>query len=59
LWIVGDTASHGFEQMAKIIDRCTEVVGLDRYAVYAFDHGAPTGFRIAVKHSESLTAIIS
>lgn len=50
---------HSFERMAKIIDRFTEVVGLDRYAVYVFDYGAPTGFRIAVKHPERITAIIS
>lgn len=50
---------HSFERMAKIIDRFTEVVGFDRYAVYVFDYGAPTGFRIAVKHPERITAIIS
>jgi pimeloyl-ACP methyl ester carboxylesterase len=50
---------HRFERMAKIIDRFTEVVGFDRYAVYVFDYGAPTGFRIAVKHPERITAVIS
>jgi pimeloyl-ACP methyl ester carboxylesterase len=48
-----------FEQMAKAIDRFTEVVGFDRYAVYVFDYGAPTGFRLAVKHPDRITAIIS
>src|SRR5262245_26020485 len=33
-----------FDQIAEIIDRFTEVVGFDRYAVYVFDYGAPTGF---------------
>ncbi len=33
----------------KTIDRFTEVVGFDRYAVYVFDYGAPdSGFRLAV-----------
>ena len=50
---------HTFERMAQIIDRFTEVVGFDRYAVYVFDYGAPTGFRIAVKHPERIKAIIS
>jgi pimeloyl-ACP methyl ester carboxylesterase len=50
---------HTFERIAQIIDRCTEVVGFDRYAVYVFDYGAPTGFRLAVKHPERITAIIS
>jgi pimeloyl-ACP methyl ester carboxylesterase len=48
-----------FEQVAKTIDRFTEVVGFDRYAVYVFDYGAPTGFRLAVKHPDRITAIIS
>jgi pimeloyl-ACP methyl ester carboxylesterase len=48
-----------FDRIAEIIDRFTEVIGLDRYAVYVFDYGAPTGFRLAVKHPERITAIIS
>jgi pimeloyl-ACP methyl ester carboxylesterase len=48
-----------FERIAEIIDRLTELIGFDRYAVYVFDYGAPTGFRIAVKHPERITAIIS
>ena len=48
-----------FDRIAEIIDRFTEIVGFDRYAVYVFDYGAPTGFRLAVKHPERITAIIS
>ncbi|HME71405.1 MAG TPA: alpha/beta hydrolase [Myxococcota bacterium] len=48
-----------FDWIAKTIDRLTEIVGFDRYAVYVFDYGAPTGFRLAVKHPERITAIIS
>ena len=33
---------YAFDQIAQIIDRFTEVVGFDRYAVYVFDYGAPT-----------------
>jgi pimeloyl-ACP methyl ester carboxylesterase len=50
---------HSFDQIAATIDRFTEVVGFDRYAVYVFDYGAPTGFRLAVKHPDRITAIIS
>ncbi len=42
-----------------MIGRFTEVVGFDRFAIYVFDYGAPTGFRIAVKHPERVTALIS
>jgi pimeloyl-ACP methyl ester carboxylesterase len=48
-----------FDKVADAIDRFTEVVGFDRYAIYVFDYGAPTGFRLAVKHPERITAIIS
>ena len=48
-----------FDGIAKTIDRFTEIVGFDRYALYVFDYGAPTGFRLAVKHPERITAIIS
>ncbi len=48
-----------FDRIAQTIDRFTEVVGFDRYMLYVFDYGAPTGFRLAVKHPERITAIIS
>jgi pimeloyl-ACP methyl ester carboxylesterase len=48
-----------FDRIAETIDRFTEIVGFDHYAVYVFDYGAPTGFRLAVKHPERITAIIS
>ncbi|HEV8002436.1 MAG TPA: alpha/beta hydrolase [Planctomycetaceae bacterium] len=48
-----------FDQLAETIDRFTEVIGFDRYAVYVFDYGAPAGFRLAVKHPDRITAIIS
>ncbi|BDV40063.1 hydrolase [Methylocystis bryophila] len=50
---------HSFQKIAETIDRFTEIVGFDRYAVYVFDYGAPTGFRLAVTHPERITAIIS
>jgi pimeloyl-ACP methyl ester carboxylesterase len=48
-----------FDRIAAIMDRFTEVIGFDRYAVYVFDYGAPTGFRLALKYPERITAIIS
>ncbi len=49
---------HTFDRIAETIDRFTEVVGFDRYAMYVFDYGAPTGFRLAVKHPDRITAIV-
>jgi pimeloyl-ACP methyl ester carboxylesterase len=53
------TGAHTFDRIADAIDRFTEVIGLNRYAVYVFDYGAPTGFRLALKHPDRITAIIS
>lgn len=50
---------YTFEHLAKIIARFTEVVGLDRFAIYVFDYGAPVGLRIALAHPDRITAIIS
>ncbi len=50
---------YSFDNLAKVIGRFTEVVGLDRYALYVFDYGAPTGFRVAMAHPERVTAIVS
>ncbi len=53
------TFTYTFENLADVIDRFTEVVGLKHFAIYVFDYGAPTGFRIAVRHPDRIRAIIS
>src|SRR6266481_2543653 len=54
-----DKFGYTFDNIARVIDGFTEVIGLDRFAVYVFDYGAPTGFRLAVRHPERITGIIS
>jgi pimeloyl-ACP methyl ester carboxylesterase len=54
-----DKFAYSFDNIARVIERFTEVIGFDRFAVYVFDYGAPTGFRLAVSHPERITAIIS
>jgi pimeloyl-ACP methyl ester carboxylesterase len=51
--------TYTFDHIAGVIDRFTEIIGLKLFAMYVFDYGAPTGFRIAAKHPEHITAIIS
>jgi pimeloyl-ACP methyl ester carboxylesterase len=51
--------TYTFDNIARVVERLTEVVGLDRYAIYVFDYGAPTGFRLATWHPERVNAIIS
>ena len=50
---------YTFENLADTIDHLTEVIGLKRFAIYIFDYGAPVGLRIALKHPERITAIVS
>jgi pimeloyl-ACP methyl ester carboxylesterase len=50
---------YTFDHIAAVIDRFTEVIDLKRFAIYVFDYGAPVGFRLAAKHPDRITAIIS
>lgn len=54
-----DEFGYSFDRLAEVIHRFTEVIGLDRFAIYIFDYGAPVGLRIATSHPEKITAIIS
>jgi pimeloyl-ACP methyl ester carboxylesterase len=48
-----------FAKMADVIGRFTEMLGLDRFAIYIFDYGAPIGLRIALKNPQRITMIIT
>jgi pimeloyl-ACP methyl ester carboxylesterase len=51
--------SYTFERLAQTIEDFTQAIGLEKYAIYVFDYGAPVGFRLALAHPERITAIIS
>jgi pimeloyl-ACP methyl ester carboxylesterase len=51
--------NYSFAAIAHTIEAFTEAVGISRYAIYVFDYGAPTGFRLALAHPERVTAIVS
>ncbi len=53
------TFKYTFDHLAEVMERFTEVLGLSRYALYVFDYGAPVGFRLATRHPERITALIS
>jgi len=50
---------YTFENLARAIDNFTQTIGLERFAIYVFDYGAPVGLRLALAHPERITAIIS
>jgi pimeloyl-ACP methyl ester carboxylesterase len=51
--------TYSFDALARTIEAFTDALHLKRYAIYVFDYGAPTGFRLAMAHSERVTAIVS
>jgi pimeloyl-ACP methyl ester carboxylesterase len=50
---------YTFDNLARVIEGFVDRVGLERYAIYVFDYGAPVGFRLALARPERVTAIIS
>ncbi|MDF2523214.1 MAG: hydrolase [Clostridiales bacterium] len=53
------TFIYTFDHLTEIIDAFVDRLRLTRYVLYVFDYGAPIGFRLAMKHPERVTAIIS
>ncbi len=54
-----DKFKYTFDNLARVMERFTELVGFGQFALYVFDYGAPTGFRIAIRHPDRITAVIS
>lgn len=51
--------TYTFDRLADVIEQFTHVLGLTRYALYIFDYGAPVGLRLALRHPERISAIVS
>ena len=51
--------AYTFDGLASTIGAFTQALKLSRYAIYVFDYGAPTGFRLAMAHPERVEAIVS
>jgi pimeloyl-ACP methyl ester carboxylesterase len=51
--------AYTFDHLSDVIERFTESIDLTRYALYIFDYGAPIGLRLALRHPDRLTAIVS
>ncbi len=51
--------NYSFAALASTMEAFTQALELRRYALYVFDYGAPTGFRMALAHPEKVTAIVS
>jgi pimeloyl-ACP methyl ester carboxylesterase len=50
---------YSFDALATTVLAFTDALQLKSYALYVFDYGAPTGFRLALARPERVTAIVS
>ncbi len=53
-----DEFDYSFDNIARIIEKFTDEIGLDHYSLYLMDYGAPIGFRIATSRPERVDALI-
>lgn len=50
--------AYTFDNYAQVVDRLIRQLGVNRYALYVMDYGAPVGFRLAAKNPERVLALI-
>jgi pimeloyl-ACP methyl ester carboxylesterase len=53
-----DEFHYTFDNLAKVMEKFTQKVGLKSYSLYLMDYGAPVGFRLAVSHPERVDSLI-
>lgn len=53
-----DKFEYSFDHYADLMDKLSQQLGLQRYALYVMDYGAPVGFRLATRHPERVSALI-
>lgn len=51
--------TYTFDNLARTMQSFIDALGLKRFAIYVFDYGAPTGYRLALANPEKITGIIS
>jgi len=50
--------SYSFDRLTEITEGLLDELGIDRFALYLMDYGAPIGLRIASRHAERVTALV-
>ncbi|MCX4386499.1 alpha/beta hydrolase [Micromonospora peucetia] len=50
---------YSFERLTEITLGLLDTLGIDRFALYLHDYGAPIGLRIASRHPERVTALVT
>ncbi len=50
--------AYTFENMTNLVEELTNKLGLNKYAMYVMDYGAPIGYRLAIRHPEKVSGLI-
>jgi pimeloyl-ACP methyl ester carboxylesterase len=50
--------AYTFENMTNLVEELTKKLGLEKYAMYVMDYGAPIGYRLAIRHPEKVSGLI-
>lgn len=53
-----DAFDYSFENIASLIGRVVDEIGVDRFSMYLMDYGAPIGFRIATARADRIESLI-
>ena len=53
-----DEFDYSFDNIARLMERFVDEVGLDRFSLYLMDYGAPVGFRLATSQPERIESLI-
>ncbi|WP_030842202.1 alpha/beta fold hydrolase [Streptomyces hygroscopicus] len=54
-----DAFTYSFDALTDVTEGLLAALGLDRYALYVQDYGAPIGWRLALRHPHAVTAIVT
>lgn len=50
--------AYTFENLTNVVDGLVKALDLKKYSLYVMDYGAPIGYRLALRHPESVQALI-
>jgi pimeloyl-ACP methyl ester carboxylesterase len=53
-----DQFEYTFDNLAEVIGKFTEKVGLEKYSLYVMDYGAPIGYRLATRYPDRVQALV-
>ena len=51
--------TYSFDHLAEIIGDFVDQIGLEKFAIYIFNYGAPVGLRVALRFPDRISALIT